>query len=102
MVTTKRCAFGTCKNDSRYPELRNKNSNGDPVKVFHFPGAVRQNARRQKCIQACHPGDSFVCMKDSYICSLHFVGGNGPTKEEPDPISAIASNERAFITLFVV
>ena len=43
MVTTKRCAYGTCKNDSRYPESWKRNPNGDPVKFFHFPGAVRQN-----------------------------------------------------------
>ena len=46
---------------------------GDPVKFFHFPGAVRQSMRRQKLIQAPHHGDSFVCTKDSYICSLQFV-----------------------------
>ena len=33
--------------------------------------------------------------KDSCISSLHFVGGNGPTKGDPDPISALASKERA-------
>ena len=59
MVTTKRCAFGTCKNDSRYPESWKRNPNGDPMKYFHFPGAVRQNERRQK---------------SPHICSLHFVG----------------------------
>ena len=42
----------------------------------------------------CHRGDSFVCTKDSYVSSLHFVGGNGPTEEDPDPISAVASKER--------
>lgn len=102
MVTTKRCAFGTCKNDSRYPESWKRNANGDPVKFFHFPGAVRQNERRQKWIQACHRGDSFVCTKDSYICSLHFVGGNGPTKEDPDPISAVASKQRVSLFNFAV
>ena len=108
MDTTKRCAYGTCKNDSRYPESWVRNSDGDPVKFFHFPGAVRQNERRQKWIKVCHRGNSFLCTKDSYICSLHFVGGNGPTKDDPDPISAVASKERvsssiyAFITLFVV
>ena len=25
----------------------------------------------------------------TYICSLHFVGGNGPTAEHPDPINAL-------------
>ena len=73
-VLTETCAFGTCKNDSRYPESWKRNPNGDPVKFFHFPGAVRQSARRQKWIQACHRVDSFVCTEDSHICSLHFVG----------------------------
>ena len=76
------------------------------VSFFHFPGAVRQNKRRQRWITACHRRDSFVCTKDSYICSIHFVRGNGPTKEYPDPISAVASKEKVnllvfpFITLF--
>ena len=75
-VLTETCAFGTCKNDSRYMyyESWKRNPNGDPMKVFHFPGAVRQSARRRKRIQACHRGDSFVLTEDSYICSLHFVG----------------------------
>ena len=99
--------FCTCKNDSWYLESWKRNPNGDPVKFFHIPGTVRQN-ERQKWIKACHHGDSFVCMKDSYNCSLHFVSGNGPTKEDPDPISAVESKERvclsicAFITLFVI
>ncbi|XP_067023900.1 uncharacterized protein [Acropora muricata] len=94
MVTTKRCAYGTCRNDSRYPQSWKRNSNDDPVKFFHFPGAVRQNERRQRWITACHRGDSFVCTKDSYICSIHFVGENGPTKQYPDPISAVANKEK--------
>ena len=36
-----------------------------------------------------------MCMKNSYVCSLHFFGGNGPTEVDPDPISAVASKERA-------
>jgi len=48
-----------------------------------------------------------VCTNDSYfyICFLCFVGGNGRIKKDPDPISAVASEERvilsicAFITL---
>ena len=32
--------------------------------------------------------------KDSCISSLHFFSGNGPTKEDPDPIPAVASKER--------
>ena len=36
-----------------------------------------------------------MCMRDSYVCGLHFVGGNGPTEFDPDPISAVASKDRA-------
>ena len=31
-----------------------------------------------------------MCRKDSYICGFHFIGGNGPTEEYPDPIPATA------------
>jgi len=62
----------------------------------HFDEA-REGKRGYKVIQACHRGDLFVCSssKDSYfyIYSLLFVGGSGPIKEDPDPISAIASKE---------
>lgn len=30
-----------------------------------------------------------MCMRDSYVCGLHFVSGNGPTEFDPDPISAV-------------
>ena len=36
MVTTKRCAWGTCSNDSRLPHLLKKNANGDEVFFFIF------------------------------------------------------------------
>jgi hypothetical protein len=93
MVVTKRCAWGTCKNDTRYPDRMQKNQQNDPVEFFHFPGPKRNPEKRMRWIEACRRGDSFVCRKDSYICSIHFVGGNGPTKENPDPISATASKE---------
>jgi hypothetical protein len=38
-----------------------------------------------------------VCTKDSYICSLHFVGENGPTLECTDPISAVKSAENVSV-----
>lgn len=94
MVTTKRCAYGTCKNDSRYPQRWERNSRGDSIQFYHFPGEKRQKERRQQWIVACHRGDSFVCTKDSYVCSLHFVGEQGPTKEYPNPVSAISSREK--------
>ena len=101
MVTTKWCACGTCIDNSQYPQSWKRNSNGDPVKFFHFPGAVRRNKRRQRWITACHRGDSFVGAKDSYICSIHFVGGNGSTNKYPDPISAVASKEKVSLSVFL-
>ena len=93
MVTTKRCAWGTCSNDSRLHHLWKRNANGDKVFFIHFPGAKYHNEKRQRWIRACHRGDQFVCRKDSYICSLHFVGENGPTGDYPDPLSAVKSSE---------
>lgn len=94
MVATKRCAWGTCKNNSRYPERILKNVKGDPVTFFHFPGAKRCPERRKLWIDACKRGDSFNCSKDSYVCSLHFVGENGPSKSNPDPIPATARKKK--------
>jgi hypothetical protein len=93
----KRCAWGTFRNDSRFQHLQTKNKNGDPVTFYRFPAPKRWKEtaeRRERWIIACHRGDSFVCKKDSYICSLHFVGENGPTPQHPDPISAIKSKEK--------
>ena len=97
MVTTKKCSWGTCKSDSRYPDRLKRNSSGNEVFFLHFPGAKYHNAKRERWITACHRGDGFVCTKDSYICSLHFVGENGPTNDYPDPISAIKSTENVSI-----
>ena len=31
---------------------------------------------------------------------IHFVRGNGPTKENPDPISAVASKENVSLSVY--
>ena len=80
MVTTKWCACGTCIDNSQYPQSWKRNSNGDPVKFFHFPGAVRQNKRRQRWITACHRGDSFDGAKDSYILQYTLCWWKWPNK----------------------
>ena len=71
-----------------------RNNNGDPVTFFHFPGERRHPERRKQWILACRRRDNFICSKDSYICSLHFVGENGPSKANLDPISATTRKER--------
>jgi hypothetical protein len=94
MATTKNCAYGECKNDSRYPERWERNRDKENIVFYHFPGPERQKDRRERWINACDREDIFVCTKDSYICSLHFIGENGQTKENPDPISVITSKEK--------
>ena len=79
------------------PDRLKRDSNGEEVFFLHFPGARYHSAKRERWIRACHRGDGFVSTKDSYICSLHFVGENGPTNEYPDPISAVKSAENVSI-----
>ena len=85
----KRCAWGTCKSDSRYP-TRLQKDDGTSVSFYSFPSLKKSRERREIWIRACCRGDAFVCRKDSYICGFHFIGGNGPTEEYPDPIPATA------------
>ena len=67
---------------------------------------------REKCerwIRACRRegfGADEVT-KHTYICSLHFIGGSGPTVEHPDPIDATASpaqvsNTNSDVTVMLV
>ena len=89
----KRCAWGTCNSDTRYPE-RLVNKEGKSVRFYSFPPLKKQGERRKAWIRACCRGDHFICSKDSYICGLHFIGNNGPTEENPDPIPATANREK--------
>jgi hypothetical protein len=86
----KRCAWGTCNSDTRYPE-RLSNKEGKSIRFYSFPSLKKQEERRKAWIRACCRGDHFVCTKDSYICGIHFVGSNGPTQDNPDPIPATAN-----------
>ncbi|CAG2229210.1 unnamed protein product [Mytilus edulis] len=78
--------YGVCKSDSRYPErLAEKD-----VHFIPFPKPLRNRVKCERWIRACGRPDLNVekVTKYSYICSLHFVRGNGPTEEYPDPIPA--------------
>ncbi|XP_070533446.1 uncharacterized protein [Ptychodera flava] len=92
MGATKHCCYGNCRSDSRY-------SHRDEMKdVFfiRFPKAHRNLEKCQRWIYAC--GRKGFCIesikKDTYICSLHFVGKNGPTDKYPDPIPATYTGEQ--------
>ncbi|KAM4574074.1 uncharacterized protein V3H82_008823 [Fundulus diaphanus] len=87
MVTTKHCCYGVCRSDTRY-------GHRDHMKGVFFIPFPKPRSLAQKCqrwIRACNREDFTAqnVTKDTYICSLHFVGGKGPTAEFPDPITAV-------------
>ncbi|XP_045161347.2 uncharacterized protein LOC123526320 [Mercenaria mercenaria] len=86
---TKHCAYGTCNSDSRYPERAEMRD----VFFIRFPKPGKDFEKCQRWVKACcRVGfDETWVKKDTYICSLHFVGGNGPTDLHPDPIPANAT-----------
>ena len=68
------------------------NRYGKPVRFIHFPGKKRHEAAARRWINACRrPADqlSFESLTyHHYICSLHWVGEDGPSEREPYPIPA--------------
>ena len=65
----KRCTWGTCKSDTRYPD-RLKKADGTVVSFYSFPNAKKASKRREIWIRACCRGEKFVCTKDSYKISF--------------------------------
>ena len=98
----KRCAWGTCKTDSRYPERLIKD--GKVINFHPFPSEKKFKERRELWICFCSWADDFKLTKDSYICSLHFVGENaGPTDKDPNPVPATASREKVcYLRVYVL
>lgn len=81
----KRCVWGTCKSDSRYP---------DRIKGLHFIPFPKPKANYEKCllwIRLCgRPHWQFnpsTITKHTYICSKHFVDG-APSDLFPNPEDA--------------
>lgn len=99
----KHCCWGNCQSDSRYPDKL-------PTRTFfiNFPqvGKIKdkntdwkncqekeKTEKAKRCAHKCgRKGfDISKITKDTYICSLHFHGGKGPTTDDPDPILATLS-----------
>ena len=79
----------------------------DAPRVFGN-GFPKPNGKdREKClrwVQSCRPKHFTIkknVTKDNYMCSLHFVGGNGPTFEHPDPIKCGFQVRKIMITFDV-
>lgn len=50
-----------------------------------FPNPMRETDKYKRWLQICQSKQLYIS-RYTTICSLHFVGGRGPTKEHPDPI----------------
>ena len=91
MVTTKHCCHDTCQSDSRCSEREYMKG----VTFIRFPNPWRDQDKCKRWVHACRR-QGFTeknVTKDTYICSKHFVGGNGPTLENPDPIPETKEQE---------
>ena len=97
---TKHWSWGLCKSDSRYPESMSEGTHfirsAKIGKVKDGMTEVEKNKpnelteKAKKWVHACgRKGFSIdKITKGTYICSPPFVGGNGPTEKDSDPINA--------------
>ena len=97
---TKHCPQRLFKSDSCYPEsipegthfirLANvgKVKEGMTEREKNKQNELTEKAK--KWVHSCSRKGFTIdkISKDTYICSLPFVRGNGPTEEDPDPINA--------------
>ncbi|KAL3881638.1 hypothetical protein ACJMK2_028051 [Sinanodonta woodiana] len=90
----KRCQWGLCNSDSRYPNRLNGG-----VKFIPFPKPRRNLEKCKRWIKACggpHDQLNVDTVDDNYhmfVCTKHFPDGE-PTDRYPDPIPADASQTR--------
>lgn len=77
-VDYKICVYKSCNSSSECTKCSN-------VFFVPFPNPMRENDKYKRWLQICHSKPLYISRYTS-ICSLHFVGGRGPTKEHPDPI----------------
>ncbi|XP_006818134.1 uncharacterized protein LOC100371622 [Saccoglossus kowalevskii] len=90
MVATRHCCYGLCRSDSRYGYRESMKG----VYFIPFPKPHLGMEKSLRWVRACRRENFTVSniTKDTYICSLHFIGGEGPTAEHPDPIPATATS----------
>lgn len=84
-----KCCYGTCT--SRIRSLKCKVKGAEGIFFVKFPSKKGDSERCKKWVLACGRMNFTVesLDKSSYICSRHFLGFNGPTEENPDPIPLI-------------
>lgn len=82
IMVHKTCGYGDCRSDSRKENL-------DNVTFVSFPRDTGKN--HEKCLRWITLSGRIDLTPErvnryTYVCSKHFVGGNGPTDEYPDPV----------------
>ena len=82
---TKTCAYGTCNSDQHYA---GKREDMNEVRFIPFPKPKTKLDKCLRWIKSCGRQNfrPEQITKHTYVCTKHFVGGNGPTEEYPDPI----------------
>ena len=62
-----------------------------------FPKCKTCPDKRQRWSRACcrEGFDVASISRNTYMCSKHFVCGNGPTKDHPDPLPGTATPDKA-------
>ena len=97
---TKHCSWGLYNMDSRYPEQMKRvffitfakpGCLKDTMSDWERQQNLKKTEKAKRWLHACGRKDfnrTEQIKKDTYICSLHFVGQKGPTEEHPDPVKA--------------
>lgn len=88
-MVTKHCCHGQCNSDSR----KLNKVPGNKTFFIPFPKPHIDPVKCKRWIIACKRdnfGEKNIA-PHTYICSKHFVGGDGPTPLNPDPVSATQS-----------
>ncbi|XP_046572861.1 uncharacterized protein LOC124280913, partial [Haliotis rubra] len=92
LIMVKRCSWGTCNSDTRYPERL-----AGGITFIPFPKPARNFDKCQRWIRLCGRPKYQLNMeilrdhsrgKHFFVCTKHFVDGK-PSKTFPDPASAL-------------
>lgn len=83
-MRTKICVYKHCNSDSRQSDKAHMQG----VFFLPFPKAKSNFEKCEKWINWLGREDYPIerVNRNTYLCSKHFVGGNGPTNHFPDPI----------------
>lgn len=84
-VKHKVCVISQCTSDSRTIDK----DVCSEIFFVPFPQPFRDVAKCRRWLRICrsHNFGMAQITRFTYVCSLHFVGGRGPTEIYPDPIS---------------